>query len=842
VDAVAVPVRTTVHGGLTTADAAARLAAEGRNEVPRPRPTPLWARIGRQLADPLVALLLAAAAVTLLLRDLTDTIVIAVVVVVNTAIGVVQEVRADRAITALHALGAPLARVRRDGVDRVIPAAEVVRGDLVVLSQGDVVPADADLVEARQLSLDEAALTGESVPVRRDVPGEVFAGTVVLTGRAEARVTRTGSASALGRIATLVSETRPGPTPLQRRLAHLGRVLGLIAVGLSALVMLLGIAAGQPVVPMAITAVSLVVAAVPESLPAVVTLALALGAMRMARGHAIARRLHAVETLGSVTVLASDKTGTLTEGRMAVEWALTPSGMAFEARGRGYEPRGIVRPDPDDDLRRLARAVVLCNDAHLEPPSDEVPEWRAVGDPVEAALLAFAARCGVDPIGLRQDAPREAEEPFDPVSRRMVTVHSGATGPLVVCKGAPEVVLDPDVTTCAEETRERLRLAAAELAVRGLRVLAVASADSSACAAVGLTPLGLVAIGDPVRDGAAVVAGELDAAGIRLVMITGDHPSTAAAIAGRVGIVTDTGAVVTGDGDVTGAVERARVFARTHPEQKLDIVAAFQARGHVVAMTGDGVNDAPALRRADIGVAMGAGGTEVARQAADLVLTDDNLATVATAVHEGRRIYDNIRRFLRYGLAGGAAEIAVMLAGPLFGLAVPLLPAQILWVNLLTHGVPGVALGAEPAEPGAMKRPPRPPNESVLGAGLVRGVLIAGSMIAAVVLGVGIAAHRTGGPWQSMAFVTLGLAQLGVALAVRAPRRRGEPGNPWLGVAVAVSAALQLLGVAWAPLRTLLGTEPLSVADLAVCLAAAVVPGLLLVVGSKVPRGRSPRP
>jgi Ca2+-transporting ATPase len=839
-----------VSHGLSASQAAARLAGDGRNEVPPPRPTPLWARITRQFADPLVALLLAAAAVTLLLRDITDTIVIVVVVVVNTTIGVVQEVRADRAITALHALGAPVARVRRDGVDRVIPAGEVVRGDLVVLGQGDVVPADGDLVEARQLSLDEAALTGESVPVGRGVPGSVSAGTVVLTGRAEAVVTRTGAASALGRIATLVAETRPGPTPLQRRLAHLGRVLGLIAVGLSLLVMVLGMAAGEPLVPMAITAVSLVVAAVPESLPAVVTLALALGAMRMARGHAIARRLHAVETLGSVTVLASDKTGTLTEGRMAVERAVTPTGREFEASGRGYAPRGTVSPEPDEDLHRLARAVALCNDAHLDPPTDERPDWRAVGDPVEGALLAFAARCGIDPADARRAAPRMAEEPFDAATRRMVTVHRRAAGALVICKGAPEVLLHPDLTDCDEATRDRLRAAAGALAGQGLRVLAVArgeAAPTEAAAGVipaisGLAPLGLVAIGDPVREGAAAVARDLDAAGIRLVMITGDHPSTAAAIAGRVGLATDDGAVVTGNDDVTGVVERVRVFARTHPEQKLDIVAALQSRGHVVAMTGDGVNDAPALRRADIGVAMGAGGTEVARQAADLVLTDDNLATVATAVHEGRRIYDNIRRFLRYGLAGGAAEIVVMLAGPLLGLAVPLLPAQILWVNLLTHGVPGVALGAEPSEPAAMRRPPRPPTESVLGAGLVRGVLIAAAMIATCVLMVAVVVHRAGGPWQSMAFVTLGLTQLGVALAVRAPRRRGSPGNPWLGLAVAVSAVLQIAAVAWAPLRSLLGTEALSIAQLATCLAVATVPGMLLAIGSKVRRGRSSRP
>jgi Ca2+-transporting ATPase len=353
-----------------------------------------------------------------------------------------------------------------------------------------------------------------------------------------------------------------------------------------------------------------------------------------------------------------------------------------------------------------------------------------------------------------------------------------------------------------------------------------------------LRPLGLVAIGDPIREGAAEVARAFHEAGIRLVLITGDHPETAAAIAREVGIWHDGDIVVRGDRDDLGSTDaaHARVYARTQPEQKLDIVAALQADGHVVAMTGDGVNDAPALRRADIGVAMGAGGTEVARQAADLVLTDDNLATVAVAVGEGRRVYDNIRRFLRYGLSGGVAELLVMLAGPFLGLAVPLLPAQILWVNLLTHGLPGVALGAEPASPSVMTRPPRSPQESVLGAGLARDVLVGGAFIAVCVLGAALVAARAGAPWQSVAFVVLGLAQLGVALAVRAPRRRGGPRNPGLAAAIAVSTVLQIAGVAWAPLRVLLGTQPLTITELAGCAAIATLPGAGLAVTRGVGR------
>jgi Ca2+-transporting ATPase len=815
-----------VSAGLSSVEAAGRLRTEGRNEVAPPRPPGLAARILRQFADPLVTLLLICAVVTVVLGDLTDTAVILLVVVVNTAIGVAQEVRADRAITALHQLSAPMARVVRDGVDRMLPAAEVVRGDVLLLSQGDIVPADAVVHRAEQLRLDESALTGESVPVQRDPDQELSAGTVVLTGRATAEVTRTGADSALGRIATLVAGAHAGKTPLQKRLAGLGRVLGLIAVVLSAVVLLLGVLAGEPVAPMAIAAVSLVVAAVPESLPAVVTLALALGAMRMARGNAIARRLHAVETLGSVTVLATDKTGTLTEGRMAVATAVTPDGRHFDVYGQGYSPSGGVRPsDGGVALEALARAAVRCNDASLNPPTVDSREWTAVGDPLEAALLAFAARCGLDIPDERAAAPRMAEEPFDAGTRRMVTAHETVTGMVLVCKGAPEVVLDPLVSHCAEEVREALRDAARELADRGLRVLAIATGHAGSLGAGplavrGLIPLGLIGIGDPVRTQAAQTAAELAQAGIRMIVITGDHPATAAAVADQLG-------VAAGD-----------VFARTTPEQKLDIIAALQASGQVVAMTGDGVNDAPALRRADIGVAMGAGGTEVARQAADLVLADDNIATVTTAVHEGRRIYDNIRRFLRYGLAGGAAEIVVMLLGPFLGLPLPLLPAQILWVNLITHGVPGVALGAEPAEPATMRRAPHPPDESILGRGLVADVLLAGALISGLVLAIATAAHHVGAPWQSMAFMVLGLSQLGVALAVRAPRRRGGPGNRWLWLAVALSALMQLAAVGWGPLRVLLGTSTLSATQLAGCLLASAVPGLVVAARESYRRRR----
>lgn len=831
--------RAAVAAGLTEIEAAARLRTEGSNTVAPPRRRRLGGRVLRQLADPLVVLLLAAATVTTVLGDHSNTLIIALVVLVNTTIGVVQEVRADRAIVALNRLAAPTARVVRDGADLIVPAAEVVRGDLIRIEAGDVVPADLALTDAYRLQVDESAVTGESVPVACSPGDEVYAGTVVTTGRGAGTVLRTGTHSALGRISALVTATRPGPTPLQRRLVGLGRTLGLTAVALSALVFAIGLLSGRPLVDMAITAVSLVVAAVPESLPAVVTLALALGAHRMAAARAIPRRLHAVETLGSVTVVASDKTGTLTEGRMAVQEAIPASGRWYAITGVGYEPDGAVhdrggRVPVPDDLRRLARAALLCNDAALAAPTPENPAWTAVGDPLEAALIAFAARCGLDPHAVRKAWPRVAEHPFEAATRRMTTVHRTCDGRfLVICKGAPEnVLVDPVVTAPEAELVEAIAAAQA-LAGAGLRVLAVAAevldhAPDPASPA-GLRPLGLVGVGDPLRETAPAIARAFDEAGIRLVLITGDHPATAAAIGGQLGIWHAGDGISRGDADGPdddpgGDV---RVYARARPEQKLNIVAALQARGHVVAMTGDGVNDAPALRRADIGVAMG-GGTEVARQAADLVLVDDNLATMLTAVGEGRRIYDNIRRFLRYGLSGGLAEIVVMLLGPFLGLAVPLLPAQILWVNLLTHGLPGVALGAEPAEPGTLRRPPRSPQESILGDGLARSVFLTGALISAAVLGAGVFAYHAHRPWQSIVFVVLGLAQLGVALAVRARRTARGHRNRALLAAVALSAVLQVAGVLFPPLRALLGTAPLAWIDLLACAVVGMLPGMAL--------------
>jgi Ca2+-transporting ATPase len=839
-------------GGLTSAEAAARLARDGGNVLPAPRPVRLWRRVAAQVRDPLVLVLLAAAALTVATGDWTDASVIVLVIVVNTAVGVTQEVKAGQAIAALSRLTAPEARVLREGEQRVIPAADVVVGDVLVLAEGDIVPADAQVVEAAALLVDEAALTGESVPVDKaagdhlDRRGDaVSAGTVIVRGRGRAVVTATGAASAMGRVAALMTAAS-ALTPLQRRMAGVGRAVAVAAVVLCAVVLAMGLARGQPAELMVITAISLVVAAVPESLPAVVTLALALGARRMTARHAIIRRLPAVETLGSVTVLGTDKTGTLTGGTMVARRLWTPRGEA-EISGTGYAPQGQVCRDgrlleaaTAPDVAELLAAAALCNDATLRPPEDE-HGWAAVGDPTEAALLAAAAKLGLAPEEIRQPWPRVAELPFDSVRKRMTTVHRHPGGGVrVICKGAPEAMLTAPLLADTG-TASAARGHAEEYARDGFRVLAVAAADRPDALTTGpdaqvgdggleqeLRLLGLVAIADPPRPAAAATIASCQAAGITPVLITGDHPATARAIATELGIigpgddVADCREITAGaTGPGAELLARARVFARATPEQKLDIIAARQAAGDVVAMTGDGVNDGPALRRADIGVAMGRRGTEVARQAADLVLADDNLATVVAATEEGRRVYDNIRRFLLYGLSGGGAEIAVMLAGPALGLALPLLPAQILWVNLLTHGLPGVALGGEPASPGIMHRPPRPPSENVLGAGLWQRIGRVGLVVAAVTLAVAVWGDATGRPWQSMAFFALGTTQLAVALGSRA--RPGTLANPLLPLAVATALALQLAGLYLPFLRDLLHTQPLTLTDLAIVSALSTL-------------------
>jgi Ca2+-transporting ATPase len=840
-------VRTVDGTGLTMTEAARRLEQVGPNEVRQRGRISVWSSIGLQLRDPLIVVLLAACALTLLTGDFTDAAVIAFVVLVNTAVGVTQEVRADRAITALAQLSAPVVRVRRDGVETSVSAAELVPGDVVLLGEGDIVPADGDLLDASSLLVDESALTGESIAIgkaapRGEVAGDVLSsGTVVVKGRGVAVVTGTGASSALGQIAALM-DTRVQPTPLQRRLAELGRTLALVAVVLCAVVLFLGLARGEPLELMLVTAISLAVAAVPESLPAVVTFSLALGARRMVALNAVVRRLPAVETLGSVTVLATDKTGTLTEARMLVE-ELWTSQHSVGVSGQGYAPHGelvsggaALELSQAPDVLELLRACVLCNDAHLAPPARPGEPWSGLGDPTELALLSAAGKAGLTRQELERVYPRVGEAPFDSATQRMTTAHqvtrSGERRVLVVTKGSVEALHAQHGSGSQAATWRSALLRATELAGEGFRVLALTAGEVPVGAdweAAEQRLLGLVAMNDPAKPAARSTIEDCRTAGIVPVLISGDHPATARAVALRVGVLTPDEAdressVVTGPQIAAGEIAdltSPRVFARTNPEQKLDIVQAWKDRGAVVAMTGDGVNDGPALHRADIGVAMGHHGTEVARQAADLVLADDDLATVVAAVQEGRRVYANIRLFLVFGLSGGAAEILIMLLGPFIGLVVPLVAAQILWINLLTHGITGVAIGAEPVSPDAMNRPPRSPAQSVLGDGLWQRVVVVSMLLSAATLTLGIWAHHDGRAWQTMIFLALTCLQLGVAVALRPVQLTRQ--NPLLPVAVAGSFLLALAGVYVPLLQDLLGTSALPAVDLALAVGVGAI-------------------
>ncbi len=824
--------REVARSGLTDVQVASLRQRHGANTVPEVARPAVLRRAGRQLRDPMLLLLLAASALTTWQGDLSDTAVILTVVVLNTAVGVVQEVRAEHAVAALRSMAAPHARVRRNGADNVVPVGDVVPGDLMLLEAGDIVAADAEVIESQQLKTDDAALTGESLPVSKAPGDDIFAGTTVVRGRGMATVTRTGADSSLGRIASLVAAARPGPTPLQERLTRLARTLTAAAVGISCLVIVEGLLRGLPLANLVVSATSLAVAAVPESLPAVLTLSLALGARRMAGRAAIARELRSVETLGSVTLLATDKTGTLTENRMVAERVWTPAGE-FDVSGGGYGPIGIVSPRGVASaaaLRRLLIAAVLCNDADVQPDPDHPGTWRPVGDPTEAALVALAHRGGVNPAAERAAAPRHGEVPFDSDRAWMATAHGTAGDDPVVYKGAPDVLLASVTGPAAEAARSW----AVGRAADGARVLALAEGRHGLVGTTlptGLTLLGLVALADPPRQDVAPVLALLEGAGIRVAVMTGDHPATAEAIARRVGLLHDSGTdlVRTGrdlDDGIDSASLGAVLFARVRPEHKLALVRAWQEAGEVVAVTGDGVNDGPALRRADIGVAMGQGGTEVARQAADLVLTDDSLQTIVHAVEEGRRIHDNLRRYLRYALGGGLAEVLVMLLMPFVGFLVPLLPGQILWINMLTHGLPGVALGADPGSPEAMTQRPVPRTAALVDRTMARQIIVTGTLVGGVSMVAALWARADGMPWRTSSFLVLGLGQLGVAVAVRAPGAARH--NPFFALAVASAMVLQTLAVLVPPLRELLGTAFLPPQMWWRCALLAVIPGLAL--------------
>jgi Ca2+-transporting ATPase len=825
-----------VPQGLTSPEADARLARHGPNALPEGGGRSVARMLADQFADFMILVLIVAAIVSGIVGEPEDTIAIFVIVLLNAAIGFAQEWRAERAMAALRLMAAPSARVRRDGAVATLPADQLVPGDIVLLEAGNVVPADLRLLEAAQLRLAEAALTGESQPVDKhtgalaelrlpigDKSNMAWKGTLVANGRGSGVVVATGLATELGRIARLLAGAEEVKTPLQKRLARFGARIAWAVLALCAVMFAAGLARGEPPVLMFLTAVSLAVAAIPEALPAVVAISLALGAAKMVKQNALIRRLPAVETLGSVTFICSDKTGTLTQNRMHAD--------VFWTEGEDLR----VEPWPS-----LLRALALVNDA--VPGAD----GRIQGDPTEVALLEAARLRGADKAALESQYPRHGEFPFDSERKRMATVHAADDGWLACVKGAPEAILErcPWRLTArgpAPFDAEEALAQAERLAARGLRVLAFAERRLDALPAnideaeSDLTFLGLVGLMDPPRDEAAAAVAECLAAGIVPVMITGDHPATARAIAERLGILDGGGRVVSGielaalsDAEFADEVRDIRVYARVDPEQKIRIVRALQATGEFAAMTGDGVNDAPALKRADIGVAMGKGGTDVAREASHMVLLDDNFATIVHAVREGRRIFDNVRKFIKYVMTGNSGEIWTIFLAPFLGLPIPLLPIHILWINLVTDGLPGLALAAERAERNLMSRPPRRPDESIFAHGMWQHIVWVGLTMGAVCLLLQAwSIHHSGAHWQTMVFTVLCLSQLGHALAIRSERDStfaiGFWSNPLLMLAVLATLGLQLATIYVPALNEVFKTEPLDWDELALCLALSTL-------------------
>jgi Ca2+-transporting ATPase len=814
--------------GLSTADASARLQRDGPNLLPEAAPSSVLAMFARQFADFMIGVLIVAAVVAAAIGEPVEAAAILAIVVLNAILGFSQEWRAEQAMAALRAMSAPRARVLRDGGRTEIPAADLVVGDVVWLEAGTKVPADLRLVDDAALRIEEAALTGESVPVDKHAAAllapEVllaerrnlaYSGTLVTAGHATGLVVATGARTELGHIAHLVESAGEQRTPLQDRLARFGRRLALIVLGICALIFAAGVARGEPAALMFLTAISLAVAAIPEALPAVVSIALAFGAHRMSLERALVRRLPCVESLGSVTVICSDKTGTLTENRLRVE---------------------SLELVDDRERDRAMQILALNSDASRSPDG----QW--IGDPTEIALVEAASRDGLDVDELRVAAPRIAELPFDSISKRMATLHAVDDGVLLTVKGAPEAVLPSCINVDVGDWHQR----SDHIAAAGQRVLALAARPASRGESIStlndrLQLIALVGLIDPPRAEAGAAVAECMRAGVVPVMITGDHPATALAIARSLGIAGPQSEVMTGAelahidaADLPGRVHGVQVYARVDPAQKIGIVEALQARGECVAMTGDGVNDAPALRRSDIGVSMGRGGTDVAREASDLVLLDDNFATIVGAVREGRRIYDNIRKFVRFVMAGNAGEIWTIFLAPFLGLPIPLTPIQILWVNFVTDGLPGLALTSEPAEPNVMRRPPRPRTETIFAQGVWQHILWAGLLIGGVSLYACYWALQNGVHAQTMTFTVLTYAQLAHVMAIRSERESlfsiGVASNRLLLIAVVASVALHLLLIYTPWLQTVFGTQ--SIAPSALLLACGLA--LLVFVGVEI--------
>lgn len=844
-----------IERGLSVQEAEHRLTTYGENRLKQKSRLSPWSIFFSQFTDFMVLVLIGAAVVSALLGELIDALTIVAIIILNALLGLIQEYRAERSLAALKRLSAPQARVIRDGNSMMVDSYEVVPGDLLVLEAGDRVGADSRIIRADVLEVDEAALTGESMPVgkdprtihQKDIPlGDrrcmVYAGTTITNGRGMAVVVATGMGTQLGEIAHLLETAEDDETPLQKRLDQLGRWLVYICLFICASVATIGLMRGEPFRAMFLTGVSLAVAAIPEGLPAIVTISLAIGVQRMIRRHVLIRKLPAVETLGCATVIGSDKTGTITQNRMVVTRFFL-AGRTMNVQGEGYLPKGSIhcegntwqigREQPET-AEHFFGALVFCNNAKILQSS--AGEWESLGDPTEGALLTLAGKAGFKPK--EKEAARWAEVPFSSERRRMSVAVTWGKRNQIYVKGSVDRLLGLSEKIATPEGlqllnpmwRRRVEEEADRMAESALRVLAVAyrplapgetrlSEDSER----GLVFLGLVGMMDPPRPEVKEAIHRCRQAGIRTLMITGDHPVTARAVAGLIGL-TSKSTIVTGPelekmdmAALTKMVGQADIYARVSPQHKLLLVRALKRRGEVVAMTGDGVNDAPAVKEANIGVAMGISGTDVTKEASSMVITDDHFASIVAAVEEGRGIYENIRKFIRYLLGCNIGEVLTMFGASLLGLPMPLTPLQILWTNLVTDGLPAVALGMEPPEPGLMSVPPRTPKEGIFGRGLGKKVLLQGMAIGLFTLAIFAMTLRASHDLmmaRTAAFAVLVFSQLSYVFVCRSERRSFWRiplfNNPYLLGAVLISGFMQLIVMKVPILRNVFSTAPLS--------------------------------
>ena len=859
--------------GLSGAEASQRLSEYGVNEIQAAKRVSAWEILLEQFKNVLILILLGATAISLFLGHGIESVVIAVIVLFAVLLGFIQEYRAERAIEALKQMAAPTASVLRDGAEVKIPARNLVPGDVIILHTGDRLPADARLLEAVNLQIEEAALTGESVPVEKhaqpipanDIPvgdrkNMVYAGTAATYGRGKALVVATGMQTEFGKIAQLLQTVETGKTPLQHNLDKVGAALARAAFVVVAIIVALGLMRGQPFVEMLIFGIALAVAVVPEALPAVVTISLAIGVQKMVKRNALIRRLPAVETLGSTSVICSDKTGTLTKDEMTVR-KIFAAGQLFSVSGAGYSPVGEFSVDggastaPTTGLQKLLIAATLASDTHLVGgvENESGSEWTIKGDPTEGALVVAAAKAGLQKESLDSEYPRVQEIPFSSETKRMTTLHQTNGSLTAHAKGAPEMILDScdwqltadGVKPLDDAGRSHALAMAHEMAGEALRVLAISTKPNVTLetAQSGMTFLGLAGMIDPPRPEAKSAIAICEQAGIRPVMITGDHPVTAQAVARELGLL-KTGRVVTGaelevmsDEQIKREVETIEVYARVSPAHKLRVVTALQANGHIVAMTGDGVNDAPSLKKADIGIAMGITGTDVTKEAAAMMLTDDNFASIVAAVEEGRGVFDNIKKYLMYLLSSNIGEIGLMTGATLLGLPLPLTAVQILYVNLATDGLPALALAVDPAEKDLMKRKPRNPRTGIFTRPVVSLMVAGGIWSTLINLGLFTWAMNSGrnvAEAMTMAFVSLVLVQFFKAYNFRSDRHSvfHKPfANKWLNWAILWEVML-LVVIIYVPfLHDAFGTYYLPLVDwlIVLGLALTIMPVLELV-------------